>query len=186
VELEGIALHDLHPPTEVVQAYHEVTKAMEGRDRKVNEALAAVLREEREQQARSVQTIRKAEATRDEAIVLAQARLDAFRLRYQQRSQLTPEHETRLARAALFEGAGVFGVAEDYLHRRRDAVQLQETLTDFRLYWDMLAATLAGRDKIIIDADKVPGRRHLWLLPDPPRGPILPPGTMTPRGREEP
>ena len=34
---------------------------------------------------------------------------------------------------------------------------LQAALTDFRLYWDALARALAGREKVIIDADKVPG-----------------------------
>ncbi len=41
---------------------------------------------------------------------------------------------------------------------------LQAALTDFRLYWDALAQALAGREKVIIDADKVPGRRHLLFL----------------------
>jgi len=36
---------------------------------------------------------------------------------------------------------------------------------------------------VIIDADKVPGRRHLWMLPfEPPR---LPPSMLMPR-KEEP
>ena len=59
----------------------------------------------------------------------------------------------------------------------------QAVLTDFRLYWERLGDALAGRDKIIIDADKVPGRRHLWLAPfDPPR---LPPAVPAERGVRE-
>ena len=36
IRLEGLSLHDMHPPQEVVGSYHEVTKAMEQRDRRVN------------------------------------------------------------------------------------------------------------------------------------------------------
>jgi regulator of protease activity HflC (stomatin/prohibitin superfamily) len=184
IELEGVALHDLHPPSEVVEAYHAVTKAMETRDRKVNEATAAALRAERSALADKEQTVRRAEAAHDERLALARARLEAFRDRYRQRSELTAEDEARIAREALFDGEGVFDLPGEYLRRRSAAVRLREQLTDFRLYWDMLAAALAGRDKVIIDADKVPGRRHLWLAPEPPRVPLLVPGA--PRGREEP
>ena len=74
-------------------------------------------------------------------------------------------------------------VGEEYLRRRHEALAKQEVLTDFRLYWDALAAALVNRDKIIIDADQVPGRRSLWLIPfDPPRSamPGLMPAPRTP------
>jgi Cu+-exporting ATPase len=38
----------------------------------------------------------------------------------------------------------------------------QPALTEFRLLWDTLARTLAGRPKLILDR-KAGGRRHLWL-----------------------
>ncbi len=38
IDIEGFALNDLHPPRAVVDAYHEVTKAMEIRDTAINEA----------------------------------------------------------------------------------------------------------------------------------------------------
>ncbi len=55
---------------------------------------------------------------------------------------------------------------------------------DFRLFWDAITEALAGREKIIIDADRVPGRRHLFLA-DPGRigVPVLP---ATPAPRERP
>jgi hypothetical protein len=40
-----------------------------------------------------------------------------------------------------------------------------EALADFRLLWDSLGQALAGRDKIVIDAEGVRGRRNLWLFP---------------------
>ena len=41
----------------------------------------------------------------------------------------------------------------------------QALLTDFRLYWEALASALADREKVVIDAENVPGRRRLWLTP---------------------
>jgi regulator of protease activity HflC (stomatin/prohibitin superfamily) len=43
----------------------------------------------------------------------------------------------------------------------------QPDLTEFRLLWDTMATTLAGRPKLILDRRAV-GRRHLWLA-DPER-----------------
>jgi P-type Cu+ transporter len=40
-------------------------------------------------------------------------------------------------------------------------------LTEFRLLWDTMASTLAGRSKVILDR-RAAGRRHLWLA-DPER-----------------
>ncbi len=37
-------------------------------------------------------------------------------------------------------------------------------LNDFRLFWTALGRSLGGRDKLIIDADQIPGRRHLLLM----------------------
>jgi len=37
-------------------------------------------------------------------------------------------------------------------------------LTDFRLFWDRLGLALSTRDKVIIDADQVPGKRNLLLF----------------------
>jgi Cu+-exporting ATPase len=189
IEIEGVALHDVHPPTEVVEAYHQVTMAMEARDKRINEATATAMRDERDQLARGVRTVRQAEATAREQVTLTQARLDAFKARYAQRNQLSATDEQELAaqvRRALERGEEWFDPAGAYLRRREAALQLQAALTDFRLYWDMLSEALTGRDKVLIDAEKVPGRRHLWFAPDPPRLPLMIPGAP-PRGvREEP
>ena len=79
-------------------------------------------------------------------------------------------------------------VAREYQRRRGEAIARQEVMSDFRRYWDALSRALTGREKVVIDAEKVPGRRHLWLLPfEPPaflppamglpdRSPMRPPG----------
>ncbi len=146
VTLDGIALDDLHPPQEVVPAYHAVTKAMEARDRQINNATAAALKLEREQEAKSQQVVREAEAAKQEKIALEKAKQAAFFARYEARQQ-------------------------------------HSELTDFRLYWEMLGSTLNGREKVVIDADNVPGRRHLFLMPLEPFRLTIP--AMPPR-RDEP
>src|SRR5262249_58861548 len=40
VAVEGLTVHDLHPPAEVVSAYHDVARAIQVRDQQVNKAEA--------------------------------------------------------------------------------------------------------------------------------------------------
>jgi Cu+-exporting ATPase len=190
VRLEGVSLHDLHPPQEVVVAYHRVTEAMERRDRQVNEAEADSKLRVATQEGARLETIRTAEAEKTERIRLAEARLAAFRSRYEQRTRLPLTVECQLAWdawQAVRGGQAAQDAARDYRQRRRTALAIQATLTDFRLYWDALGAALAGRQKVVVDSDRVPGRRSLWMLPvEPFRWPI--PGMMPDAGRprEEP
>jgi hypothetical protein len=101
--------------------------------------------------------------------------------------------EWRLFSAAwreMSKGRSAAEVGEEYLRRRDEALSQQQALMDFRTYWETLSAALSGRDKIILDADKVPGRRNLWLLPLPPSGFPVPslmpaPRPQTPDPRSE-
>ncbi len=168
IRLEGLALHDLHPPQEVVRAYHDVTRAMERRDQLVNQAEAEVLNKVRGQEGKNLSIVRRAEAARAEEVRMAEARVAAFTARYAQRSHLSRALEWQLFRDAWREvgrGVPVEQAGREYQRRRGEALAVQEALTDFRLYWDMLAGALMGRDKVFIDSDKVPGRRSLWMLP---------------------
>jgi hypothetical protein len=73
-----------------------------------------------------------------------------------------------------------------YETARAQRLASQAVLADFRLFWDMLGEALAGREKMIIDAERVPGRRQLLLIdPDQLRVPvpILAPGGRS--GRSE-
>jgi Cu+-exporting ATPase len=178
LRLEGVSLHDLHPPQEVVSAYHEVTRAMEMHDRLINQAQADRLRRRREQEARGLQTVRQAEADRFEKVRLARARATEFLARNEARSRLSWADEARLLGWAwdqLASGKPREEVRRDYRERRRELREGQAALTDFRLYWDGLTQALAGRAKVLIDADRLPGRRSLWLVPfEPYPSPALP------------
>jgi len=187
--IESLALHDLHPPQEVVPAYYEVTNAMEGRARQVNEANADSIREKRDAEVKSRQLIYEAQASKQETVRSADAEYSRFLARLQARSGLGPRGEWELiagAVSSLMAGHDGATAYNDYERRRRQQVALNTLLTDFRLYWDALGQALSGRPKIIIDADKVPGRRQLLLFdPDQLRVPVpvLVPGE---RGRARP
>ncbi|MBM4097795.1 MAG: heavy metal translocating P-type ATPase [Planctomycetes bacterium] len=149
LSVTAVALHDLHPPQEVVGAYHEVTRAMEGRSQKVLQAKAQGLRRVGEQVARDLQSVAAADVEKTERTTAAAARAVAFTLR-----------------VAARKGA--------------------EALSDFRLLWDAVSQALAGRDKIVIDAENIRGRRNLWLLPQEWFRQPAPPRTsrVEPEGRE--
>ena len=88
VRLTGLALHDLHPPQEVVPAYHDVTRAMEARDRQVNEALADALTRKREAESAALVLVRQAEAWAHETVTRTQAAQQAFLSRQEVRTSL--------------------------------------------------------------------------------------------------
>ncbi|HLJ93251.1 MAG TPA: cation-translocating P-type ATPase family protein [Gemmataceae bacterium] len=177
IRLEGLSLHDLHPPQEVVESYHNVTRAMQARDRQVNDAEAEALRAtideagnartRRAALVRALQIQRQSKAAAHETVTQADAAQAAFLARHRVRSRLATAEEWQLLREAfrsIWLGQGAVAAYQDYDRNRQARLALQAALTDFRLYWDALAQALVGRDKVIIDADKVPGRRHLLFL----------------------
>jgi Cu+-exporting ATPase len=128
VVIDGVSLSDVHPPQEVVRAYHNVTIAMEKRDMKVNEAETLAYSHERGELGKSRSTIRDAMSKRDRTVMMAEADQDRLRARFEVRKE-NPE------------------------------------LTDFRLYWDALVESLKGREKVVVDTEKMPARRALWFIP---------------------
>jgi Cu+-exporting ATPase len=187
IRLEGLDLHDLHPPQDVVAAYHDVTRAMEKRDKLLNEGEENVLRSERRQQAEGLKQVREAEAEAQRKILYAQANQAGFAERYRLRHRLDLAEEWRLFHDAwkeMSKGRSAAEVGTEYLRRRDETLAQQQMLMDFRAYWDALSAALANREKIIIDADKVPGRRNLWLIPLAPFSFPMP--GMMPAPRQQP
>lgn len=167
IYLEGLDLHDLHPPQEVVDAYHDVTRAMEKRDLLINRGEEKVLRDERRQRADGLKQVREAEAEAQQKLLFAESNRAGFARRYRLRHRLDLVEEWRLFRDAWkdMSNGRTAEAAAEYLRRRQEALAQQQALMDFRNYWETLSAALANRDKILIDADNVPGRRNLWLVP---------------------
>jgi Cu+-exporting ATPase len=187
VALEGLSLHDLHPPAEVVSAYYEVTQALEQHDKMINDAEGEAARKVQDALAEGQKLIHEARAAKDRKVKQAQGYRDAFLMRSRARKSLDWGQEWQLFNAAAAEadhGKSASAAAAAYERRRQDLAALQMQLTDFRLFWDTLARALTGRELVLIDADKVPGRRHLLLLdPDQLRVPV--PVLIQPRGPAE-
>jgi regulator of protease activity HflC (stomatin/prohibitin superfamily) len=168
VRLEGITVHDLHPPQEVVGSYHAVAEAIQKRDKVVNEATAEASRvvSRAEDERLRIESLARADAFKK--VAEATATRDVF-LRWQTaRTTLTPDEE---------KWAG------DDSAKREQLLAAKRFLTDLRLSLDAAVAALKGRDKIMIDADKVPGTRKLYLL-DPDLMPKTPPLAF-PRGPDQ-
>jgi Cu+-exporting ATPase len=193
VRIEAVTLHDLHPPREVVSAYHDVAKAMENRDRQINEAQAESIRQHQEALYKGKALVYEAEADSRARVRLAESQVDVFLSRLRARRDEPDDSASwspglsrqRQERERLKPGLQPTALKHDSAH-----VAGISALTDFRLFWDALAQALAGRDKIIIDADEVPGRRNLLLLdPETWRIPTLAPTRRSlpnsPPGRPE-
>jgi hypothetical protein len=139
---------------------------MQERDRQKNEAEADAKRRTSEAKVKAQQIIVAAQADKNEKILLATASRDAFLARQRARTQLSMEEESKLLSEALGEmkGQSSTTVNQNYERRRKERISQMEALNDFRLFWDALGNALKSRDTVIIDADKVPGRRHLFLF----------------------
>lgn len=168
VTLEGVTVHDLHPPQEVVGSYHAVAEAIQKRDKVVNEATAEASRvvSRAEAERMRIESLATADATKKEAE--ATAAKDVFLGWHTARTTLTPAEE---------QWAGNDSA------KREQVLAARRFLTDLRLSLDAAVAALKGRDKILIDADKIPGSRKLYLL-DPELTPKTPPLAF-PRGPDQ-
>jgi Cu+-exporting ATPase len=184
VRLEGLSIHDLHPPQEVVESYHNVTKAREQRDTVINLASGQAVRAMADAEIAKQKTTRTAEANAYLKVEVAKAARDAFLGRRGARAQLSPDEERTLyddSLAELILGRDPDDVYRDYEARRAEAVARAQALNDYRLFWDALGKALAKRDLVLIDTDKVPGHRQLLLFdPELLRMPVLMPQRRLP------
>ena len=159
VKLEGLTVHDLHPPGDVVAAYHAVAEAIQKRDKVVNEATAEASRVVARAADDRARTEAAAHAGAFEKVSEAEAARDVFLMWHAARTTLSAEEER--------------AVGGDSAERER-LLASKRFLTDTRLSLAAAVAVLKGRDKVLIDADKLPGTRKLYLF-DPDLMPKAPP-----------
>ncbi len=183
VEFDSIAVVDLHPPADVVDAYYEVAKAMERRDQKINAATERATRKLKTTAAEAAKIVAQARAGAVEKVKRAEGDRAAFLALQQAHGTLDFAQECRLTSAAVdavLAGRAVDEVEKELQAKRQEQLDRQTALADFRLFWDISANALAGRDLLLIDADNVRGQRQLMLFdPEQLRIPIpmfLPPG----------
>ena len=173
VELAEMTVHDLHPPPEVIAAFHEVAQAIQDRDRRIHEAEARALRRRRSADERSTRTRSEAESIADERLQQASSRADVFLAWLKDRSELGDEAERELS--GLPEGP-------ERSKARAEKIESRRTLGEYALTWAALTEVLRCRDKVFIDSEGVPGRRSLWLI-DPEFG--RPPAASPPKIQKE-
>lgn len=186
IELEGLSLRDLHPPGDVVRSFHQVAEAAEQRDRQIKVAEAEALMTRRRAESEALKIERDAEAVASRMIQNAARERDTYLAWLKVRSELSPAQEAKLwaeTSARIRGGQAWTAALAEHAQRRRELVAERAFLIDFRLTWMTLAETLGQRDKVFIDAEKVPGKRTLLLFgPDqltPP--PIIIPNRPGPR-----
>jgi regulator of protease activity HflC (stomatin/prohibitin superfamily) len=162
-----VSLLDLHPPQDVVPDYYEVAKAMEQRARRINEAQESALAKLKKADADVQALLARARTAKTDKVKRAAGDKERFLARSQARSQLSWSQELLLAMdqtEALLAGTPLEQARKNTDERRRRLALVQSALTDLRLFWDSAAKALAGREMILIDSDKLHGRRQLFLL----------------------
>jgi regulator of protease activity HflC (stomatin/prohibitin superfamily) len=177
VALDGFTLHDLHPPPEVVNSYHAVAKAIQERDRAINEAEADALRQKRRAFEEADRVLKRAEAEAHSRREAAAADRDAFLAWHAVRNKLAPDEEAMLAaelEKRVKAGATRESVEKDLAALRSRTLAERRFLIETRLTIQAVVEVLKSRDKVMVDAPDVPGRRHLFLVdPDLFRMPSL-------------
>ena len=178
VELDGLTVPDLHPPREVVKAYHAVAKAIQDRDRVINQAEADALRTRRRAEEEADRVVRRSTADAHAAVGAAKADCDAFLAWQRVRTELAPAEEAAFAaeRADRVKaGQNPESVDRDLTARRKQVLDDRRAAIETRLTFQAAVEVLRQRDKVLIDAADVPGRRQLFLLdPELLRIPVAP------------
>ena len=190
VRIDGLTIHDLHPPQEVVAAYHAVADAIQKRDTAVNNASSDAARTKSRANDDNVRTVRSAEAEAYRRTAEATATRDVMLGWQAARNSLTPEEDAKLnaeLEERVKQGQDRAAVTAEIQTRRQHLIATRRSLTDFRLGLAAITAVLKTRDKILIDADKLPGTRKLYLI-DPDLMPRVQPGGVPlafPRGGDQ-
>jgi Cu+-exporting ATPase len=167
ITLDGFTMHDLHPPPEVVNSYHMVAKAIQERDKLVNEALADSLRLRRRAEEEAERVLKRTEAERHAKLEAAKADRDAFLAWIAARTKLTDAEEAILATERANRIAAKqdpVAVDQDIAQRRERILAERRAIVETRLTFQTVVEVLRLRDKVIIDSGDVPSRRHLFLL----------------------
>ena len=177
VSVDGFTIHDLHPPPEVVNSYHAVAKAIQERDRVINDAEADALRQKRRADEEADRVLKRADAEAHARREAAAAERDAFLAWHAVRNKLAPDEEARLAAERdrrVKAGESLDAVERELSLLRERTLAERRYFIESRLTMQAVVDVLKSRDKVMIDAPDLPGRRHLFFVePDLLRMPSL-------------
>lgn len=165
-KLDGLTIHDLHPPQEVVASYHAVAEAIQKRDRLINEADADAIRQKRRAQEEALRIVRQSEAEAAKKLADAKAERDSFLAWHRTRTMLAEAEEAALAeefQKRLHAGESKEAIKEDLDARRSQLLAVRRALSEFRLSLSAISVVLGARDKVFLDTKEIPGKRHFFL-----------------------
>jgi Cu+-exporting ATPase len=153
VEIRAVALQDVHPPLQVVNAFHDVSSAYKDKERMRKEADAYF----------GQQIIGAAGKEAVEVLARDEAGVSDALWR-DLRPILSGEAETEIlkAKATQAERTNRASGEADSFRKRQSAHAQSPELAELRLYLDTVQATLANKDKLILDPAAA-GRRQLFL-----------------------
>jgi P-type Cu+ transporter len=161
-------------------AFHSVADAIQQRDKTINESTADATRLRRRAEEEAFRIVRSAEADAHRIVLEASAHRDAFLAWQTARNSLSDAEEKSLAterEQRLKAGQSPADINKELLEKRSRLLTTRRWLTEFLLSIAAATAALAGRDKVLIDADQLPGKRTLMffdpellkgLTPSPP------------------
>ena len=156
ISIDGLTIHDLHPPQDVVVAYYAVADAIQKRDKSINDANAEFRRITGRAKDDAVRMEQQALADAKKKQLEAEASRDVFLAWQLARTTLPKELDKDLTP-----------------EQRAELIAARRYLTDFRLTLEAATSVLRSRDKILIDMEQAPGTRKLFLF-DPDLFPRLP------------
>ncbi len=189
VQIEGLSLHDLHPPKVVVGNYYDVTREVERKTKLINEAQAERTRDLGAQKTRSVRAVREAEVEGLAIRAAARAKVARYLTHRAVRRSVPLAVELALVGDALAlwgDGRPNEEVRSEYQRRRAAALGRYARQAEQRFYWQAIGAALTGRPKVLLDAGKGLARRHLWMPGVLGEGGAPPPAPFRPRSRPGP
>lgn len=155
ITIERVTFQELHPPQEVVPAYHDVTKAMEERNKRIIDAQRTALEESQQAESRAERERLEAFAEQDGIVRRAKAQRIVFNAKLTSRNQLPLHKEVSILLLSLFDENLATTPADKYQayqRKRESTLTRQKQLVDARLRLDSLEKSLNGSEKIIIDA----------------------------------
>ncbi len=187
VIITSFALNDLHPPQEVVQSYYEVTRAMEYKDRIINEAEQEAIREKAQADSKVYKIKKEADTYELQTIELAQAERNGFLTFLAVRNELDLNDHWQVFAEELndvLKGVPVMAGEEDpYRKRQQEWLAMKRGLFDFLLSLEWQTANLSGRKLLLLD-NRFTGQ--LIFHPPTQFGLPLPPMWMPNNQRELP
>ncbi|MCS7167608.1 MAG: cation-translocating P-type ATPase family protein [Gemmatales bacterium] len=182
LELQAVAMQDLHPPPEIVDAYYDVTRALLERSRRITEAHREAERALATARMEASKVLAQAEAeyhaTVQRALAEAQAvrELESSIRQPYVRELVWPSWPIGLAAHPVSVAADLYWVSQNNHHDPA----LHWSLTRLRWMLDLAAQTLSGKPRLLYDP-QISGRLH--LLPDVLRPRIVVPSEPLPPRR---